>query len=135
MSLQKITLALIALIVPLSLVAGEPVKLREIDAKGIKVDFAKGRVGIPKLIANADELDKLIPDTQAIKKQVDFSKEKLVLFAWGGSGQDQLSAKLSDDGKAATFSYTAGRTRDFRHHVHLFVLPKNTQYKIEGVAK
>jgi hypothetical protein len=31
------------------------------------------------------------------------------------------------------FSYKGGLTRDFRRHMHLFVLPKNADYKLEGV--
>ncbi len=108
----------------------EGAKLREIDSSGLKVNFEKGRVGTPKLITTAEELDKEIPNADAIKKQVDFTKEKLLLFAWGGSGQDRLAGKLSADGKAAAFTYSPGRTRDFRRHVHLFVLPKNAEHKL-----
>jgi hypothetical protein len=125
----------ICLIVPFTLVAGEPGKLREIDTKDLKIDFEKGRVGQPKVIATADEFDKALPGADAIKKQVDFTKDKLILFAWGGSGGDKLSSKLSLDGKTVTFGYTPGLTRDFRRHVHLFAIPKNAEFKIDGVRK
>ena len=133
MHLRTVFLTAICLIVPLSLSAGEAGKLREIDAKGVKVDFEKGRVSKPKVIASADDLDKAIPEADAIKKQVDFTKEKLLLFAWGGSGGGKLTAKLSDEGKTAVFTFKAGLTRDFRRHVHLFALPKNAEFKLEGV--
>ena len=135
MSLRKVLVTAICLIIPLSLAAGEPGKMREIDTKGVKVDFEKGRVGEPKTIATADEFDKALPGADAVKKQVDFAKDKLVLFAWGGSGGDKLTSKISDDGKTVTFGYTPGLTRDFRRHVHLFAIPKNADFKIEGVRK
>lgn len=119
------------LVLLLPLVAGEPGKLRELDAKGIKIDFAKGKVTTPKVIASADELNKAIPDADAIAKQVDFGRDKLVLFAWGGSGGDKLTAKLSDDGKTVAFKYSPGFTRDFRRHIHLFAIPKAAEVKVE----
>lgn len=130
MHLRKVFIVAICLMLPLSLPAGEPGKLREIDAKTIKVDFEKGRVTTPKTITSVEELDKAIPDADAIKKQVDFTKDKLVLFAWGGSGGDKLTGKLSDDGKSVVFTYTGGLTRDFRRHVHLFAIPKGADYKV-----
>jgi hypothetical protein len=133
MHLRNVFLTAICLFVPLSLSAGEAGKLREIDVKGVKVDFEKGLVSKPKVIVSADDLAKAIPEADAIKKQVDFTKEKLLLFAWGGSGGDKLTAKLSDDGKTAVFTFKAGLTRDFRRHVLLFVLPKNAEFKLEGV--
>jgi hypothetical protein len=133
MYLRKVLVAAISLIVPLGLSAGEVGKLREIDAKGVNVDFEKGSVSKPKMIASAEDLDKAIPKADAIKKKVDFSKDKLLLFAWGGSGGDKLTAKLSDDGKTVVFTYKAGLTRDFRRHVHLFAMPKNAEFKLEGV--
>lgn len=132
MNLRKALLTIAFLVVPLGLVAGEPGKLREIDAKGIKVDFEKGSVKLPKVITSVEEFDKAIPDGAALKKQIDFAKDKVLLFAWGGSGGDKLSAKMSDDGKTALFTYTAGLTRDFRRHVHLFAIPKAAEFKLES---
>jgi hypothetical protein len=60
---------------------------------------------------------------------VNFEKEKLVLFAWGGSGGD----KITPDAKTAgTFALTRGLTRDFRMHLHLFVVPKDAEVKVVG---
>ena len=132
MSLRNVFAALFCLVLPFGLIAGEPGKLRPIDAKDLKVDFQKGKVTAPKLIASADELDKTIANADAIKKQVDFGKDKLVLFAWGGSGGDKLSAKISEDGKLVTFGYTPGLTRDFRRHVYLYAIPKTAEFKVEG---
>ena len=123
--LRKLIVAAFCMAIPLVLSAGEGGKLREIDTKDLKVEFEKGRWNKPTTFASAEELDKAIPGADAVKKKVDFTKEKLVLFAWGGSGGDKLEGKLSDDGKIATFTYNGGLTRDFRRHVHLYVLPKD----------
>ena len=134
MYLRRAVFALICLMMPLSLPAGEPGKVRELDTKTLKIDFAKGRITAPKVITTAEELDKAIPDAEAIKKQVDFGKEKLVLFAWGGSGGDRLSVKLDTEGKvSAVLTYRLGLTRDFRRHVHLYAIPKGAEVKIEQV--
>lgn len=133
MNLRKLGVLAVALMTPLALSAGDAAKVREIDTSKLKIDFEKGRVNKPKLIASVEELDKAIPDADAVKKKVDFTKEKLLLFAWGGSGGDKLTARITDDGKTAVFTYKGGLTRDFRRHVHLFVLPKNADFKLEGV--
>lgn len=130
----KTIMSVLCLTIPLGLTAGEVVKLREIDAKNIKVEFEKGRVTKPHVIASDEDLAKAIPDSEAIKKQVDFTKEKLLLFAWGGSGGDKLTAKLNLTGKVAVFTYKGGLTRDFRRHVHLFVLPRNADFKVVGAG-
>lgn len=130
MNLRNLFVAGCCLVLPMLLIAGEPGKVREIDTKDVKVDFEKGSVKKPTVIATAEEFDKAIPDGAAIKKKVDFAKDKLVLFAWGGSGGDKLKANPSDDGKSVTFSYTPGLTRDFRRHVHLFAIPKGADFKI-----
>jgi len=132
MSLRKCLLTTACLIVPLGLWAGEPGKLRELDAKGAKIELIKGGATKPLVITNADEFDKAIPGADAIKKQIDFGRDKMLLFAWGGSGGDKLSAKMSEDGKTATFTYSPGLTRDFRRHVHLFAVPKAAEFKIIG---
>jgi hypothetical protein len=131
MKLGKCIAGLVCFILPLALIAGEPGKLREIDAKDLKVDFEKGKVKMPRVITSVEELDKAIPGAEKVKKAVDFTKDKLVLFAWGGSGGDKLAPKLSDDGKTVTFHYTAGLTREFRRHVHLYAIPKAAEVKFD----
>jgi hypothetical protein len=117
------------LTLPIALVAGEGTKLREIDVKNLKLAIKKGQAEKPTIITTTTELDNAIPGADAIKKQVDFTKEKLALFVWAGSGGDKLAGKLSDDAKTANFSYTRGLTRDLRSHVHLYAMPKNAELK------
>ena len=129
-----IVLASLLLILPLGLFAGEAGKLREIDLKRVEPGGKFGKVTEPRVIASAEDLDKspiLVGDKvrETIKKQVDFTREKLVLFYWGGSGGDKLSVALKD--KSATFSYSPGLTRDLRPHLHLFAIPKDAEVKVE----
>ncbi len=129
-----IVLASLLLLLPLGLFAGEAGKLREIDLKRVEPGGKFGKATEPTVIASAEDLDKspiLVGDKvrETIKKQVDFAKEKLVLFYWGGSGGDKLSAALKD--KAATFTLTPGLTRDLRPHIHLFAVPKDAEVKVE----
>jgi hypothetical protein len=106
--------------------------VRALETKDVKFDFARrGSQPRPVEIKTAEELAKspLFKDDDgrdAIKKQVDFSKEKLVMFAWGGSGGDKLTGALLKDGKAS-FTYTAGFTDDLRYHAHAFAVPKDAK--------
>jgi hypothetical protein len=109
--------------------------VREVELKDVKVTPpAKSVVTKPKTIKDAEELAKVIPDKgQAAKvaEKVDFAKEKLVLFAWNGSGRDKLTAsdKKTDKGVVVTFAYEEGRTRDLQQHRKLFVVPKDAEVK------
>jgi len=69
----------------------------------------------------------------AVKKQVDFAKEKVVVFAWAGSGQDRLTPELVTDGKQvkATFAYKVGATDDFVRHGRVFAVPKDATVEVK----
>jgi hypothetical protein len=126
-------LAVLALAAGVSAAEPKEVAVRALD---IKVDApAKGRPTEPTAITSAEELAKAIPDeaaVAAVKKAVDFHLEKVVYFAWSGSGQDKVTFPTTTGAKGpeVTFTYTPGRTRDFRPHVKLFVLPKDATYKV-----
>ncbi len=104
---------------------------REIDLKGISLGDAKGDPRKPVVITSAEELAKAIPNEEAqarIKKDVDFAKEKVLYFAWAGSGGDRVSfsALMISGGKAtAVFAFKAGLTDDLRRHHRVFVIPKD----------
>ena len=87
------------------------------------------------VIKSADELAKakLFADDASrdvINKQIDFTKHKLVLFVWEGSGGDKIAASLSKDGKTAEFTYTRGETDDLRDHALAFAVPKDCEVKV-----
>lgn len=115
-----------------ALAADDKPAVKEISTKGLKLAFPKppGKPTEPTVIKTADELAKCPVcggEADAIKKQVDFSKEKLLVFAWGGSGGDKLAA---DEKTPGTFTLKRGLTRDYRMHMHLFAVPKDAEVKV-----
>jgi hypothetical protein len=134
MSLRKMTLAACCLALPLAWLLGDDrasKDVREIDLKGLKQP-ADGRADKPAVITSAEELAKAIPDEKArerIGKRVDFEKERLLYFAWTGSGQDRLSWSVnvlcSKSGeREVVFHYERGRA-EARPHFRLLALPKD----------
>jgi hypothetical protein len=96
---------------------------------------ARGRPTEPVAVNSAEELGRAIPDeaaVAAVRKAVDFDKEKVVYFAWSGSGQDRITAATATGPRGAevTFTYAPGRSRDVRPHAKLFALPKDAAYKV-----
>jgi hypothetical protein len=122
------------------LLAGVPIMAEEkkaaIRALDVKIEGAvPTKFGEPTVIANEEQLAKAIKDepaVAAIKKQVDFKTEKLLYFAWSGSGQDKLTFTTAEGkkGPEVTFTYSPGKTRDVRPHKKLFALPKEATFKI-----
>jgi hypothetical protein len=110
--------------------------VREIPTNGLKLKLPEGgKPTAPAEIKSAEDLVKspvVAGVADQIKKQVDFSKEKLVVFAWGGSGGDRLSADLKTDGGKATvvFTHRGGLTLDFHEHYRLYVVPKDATVKV-----
>jgi hypothetical protein len=134
-----VLLGLCGLALPLGARAGEagkkdPAAVREIDLKGYRGD-AKGDVRKPTAITSAEELAKAFPDKEwqeRIAKQVDFGKEKLLLFRWAGSGGDRISPAAGKGDKApVVFHYRAGLTDDLRRHFRLFAIPKDATWRVE----
>jgi hypothetical protein len=66
-----------------------------------------------------------------IKLQVDFDKEKLVVFAWSGSGQDELTGAPGKDDRTAVFTYKVGLTDDLRRHAFVFAVPKGATVEVK----
>lgn len=121
----------LSLVVPAYAVAAEEIK--EIKLEGFKpTGRPMTRATMPTEIKTADELAKTFTQEEvvaAIKKEVNFDKQKLVFFAWAGSGQDKVSGEMGKE--EAVFTYKPGLTRDLRTHHHLFVVPKDAKVKVE----
>jgi hypothetical protein len=117
--------------------AAEPAKddkqaVREL--KDIRANTTAKDVNKPTEITTAEEAAKAF-DKEAlekVKKEVDFSKEKLLCFDWEGSGQDKVGFKLEKDKDAmlVVFTYTRGLTKDLRMHSHVFVMPKDAKWRV-----
>lgn len=111
--------------------------VKELDLKGLKRDFPKGKIDMPAAIASVEELAKAFPEEDLqgrLKKEVDFTKQKLVFFAWSGSGGDRMAFQVEKGEKApaVVFQYTRGLTRDLRSHFHLYAVPKDATYRVEA---
>ena len=115
--------------------AADPVKV--IELKDLKLKANEKGLSKPTVITSEEELAKAITDKDAqaaIKKQVDFKTQQVVFFSWSGSGGDKLSHETKGDKKVEViFTYKAGATFDLRPHTHMFVLPKDATWKLEGV--
>lgn len=118
------------------LAADDRPALRALDVPGVKFKHV-GNSPKPTEITSADELTKAAvfaddAGRTAVAKQVDFAKDKLVVFAWSGSGGDKLKGDLVTDGKKtfANFTYSAGVTDDLRRHGFVFVVPKDAEVKV-----
>jgi hypothetical protein len=105
-------------------------KATPIDISKAKFDTEKGKVTEPTVITSADELKKAVTDADLLKtlEKTDFTKVKLVLFLWSGSGGDRLTA--GEDSGTIVFTYKMGLTDDLRRHRYLFSMPKDAKFKI-----
>jgi hypothetical protein len=127
-----------------SLQADEPAKkddkgtpiIIQIDLKGEQLTPVRQPLQMPTTIASAEELARVFPGKELqdrIKKAVNFDKQKLLYFAWSGSGQDRLdfSAVVKDKGPEVTFTFRPGLTRDFRSHFQLYALNKEASWSLK----
>jgi hypothetical protein len=112
--------------------------VKEIATKDLKVTFPKaGKATEPTEVKTAEELAKnpvVGASAEEINKHIDFEKQKLVVFAWGGSGGDRVTASVGagSDGKPLVFAeYLRGKTRDLRQHVKLYAVPKDLKVVVE----
>lgn len=111
--------------------------VREIDTKDLKVAFPEKQPGIanPEVITAAADIAKsptLKDAADTVKKLVNFEKEKLVVFAWQGSGGDKMSTAetTTAEGKVTVaFNLKPGLTRDLRRHVKVYAVPKAAEVK------
>ena len=138
-----VVLLLCALVLPLGLFADAAAKkdanagVRRSDIKPLFKEPPRGDVTKPTVITNDEELAKAFPDKELqirIKKEVDFSKEKLLYFAWGGSGQDKFAFKGVIK-QEVVFIYTPGLTRDLRPHAYLYAVPKDATWTVDTLRR
>ena len=129
--------AALFLAAPLS--ADDGPAVRALDLKGVRVVSVED-FGEPKAVEvkTDEDLAKSTMFTDAdgrdaIKKQLDFTKEKLVVFAWSGSGGDKLTPELktADKKTVAVFAYAAGKTFDLRRHALVFAVPKDAAVEVK----
>lgn len=97
----------------------------------------------PVVLKSEKEAAELFSDEAVAQlvKQVDFSKQVALVFAWRGSGQDRLEYAVArvpandpiGRPEHAVFSFEPGRTRDLRPHTRVFVLRSDSRWSM-GVS-
>ncbi len=93
-------------------------------SKLVKVSTAKK----PLEIGGKAELAKFFSEKEVNKLvgEIDFSTQKMIVFAWRGSGRDKIDFVILESfPEKVSFSYKMGRTRDLRSHVKIYALRKN----------
>ena len=120
---------------PVAFAVEAPEELKPLDLKGVAtVQPKEGDVTKPSEIKSAEELAKSplfgAGAADKLTKQVDFAKQKLVVFAWSGSGQDKITGEFTTGkGPLAQFGYTPGETRDLRQHFVVFAVDKKAEVR------
>ena len=103
--------------------------------KADKIETKDGKPTAPTAITSEKELEKAIPDEDTRKrvaKLVDFKEQTLLIFAWQGSGQDQIDyAVLESNPPQIVFGYQPGKTDDLRKHVKLFALRNGVKWSVK----
>lgn len=114
--------------------ADEPIrKIEGVQPKATA--FGLGGAEKPLVIQSADEAATHFDDKNlaTLEKEVDFSKQKVLLFAWRGSGQDRIEfVVLESYPEQVRFSYQRGRTKDLRQHVKVFIIRSNVKCSVNG---
>jgi hypothetical protein len=117
--------------------AGDKPSVRPLDLKAVKLTHAGNApeaavAGFPEELAKVKALADAA-GRDAVAKQVDFAKEKVVVFAWQGSGGDRLVPELKTDGGKviAVFTYSPGATDDLRPHGFAFSIPKDAVAEVK----
>jgi hypothetical protein len=110
--------------------------VKVLDAKGVPRVLERGDVNKPAAITTAEELTKAIPgeEVQArLKKEVDFTKQQVLFFAWSGSGGDELTytVEKGEKGAEVIFQYQRGLQKNLAPHVRLFAIPKDATWKVQ----
>ncbi len=93
--------------------------------------FKESRRNKPLVVESPEAAGKYFADGDLtkLKGQVDFKQQKLLIFAWAGSGQDQLTFTVAESyPEQIIFQYKRGLTKDLHKHVRLFALRSNVQW-------
>lgn len=86
--------------------------------------------------SNTDAVKHFSKDAlKTLETAVDFKKQFVLVFAWRGSGGDELSYNVAESSpEQISFSLKRGRTRDLRPHTKVYALRSNVRWHVEGRA-
>ncbi len=106
--------------------------VRQLELKEAKIEPRKaGGVDKPMKVTSKEELAIAVKDVDtqdAIANVVDFDKEYVLIFTWGGSGADKLTAVSEKD--VVTFTLKRGLTKDLRQHSPIYALAKEATWVV-----
>ena len=112
--------------------ASEPiVEIAEVKVTAFALDGARR----PLLLQSSAEAVAYfgVNNLAALKDKADFSKQKVLIFAWRGSGQDRIAYEVLESfPEQIRFSYQPGRTRDLRPHVKVFAVRSDVKCIANG---
>ena len=135
MNRTQLLVSLCAIFIPQLVFAQAPkippvVKLGQVQPK--RAVFQDATREKPLILLNAKSALKYF-DKDAMEKidqKIDFKQQVLMVFAWRGSGQDELRYSLLESyPEQLRFQYIGGRTRDFREHTAVFAVRSNVIWK------
>ena len=117
--------------------AGEPiVEIAEVKVPEFTLESGLDGGKKPLLLQSSDEAAAYFGATKnlaTLKDKVDFSKQKVLVFAWRGSGQDRIVYEVLESfPEQIRFSYQRGRTRDLRPHLKVFAVRSDVKCIADG---
>jgi hypothetical protein len=73
---------------------------------------------------------------ETLKRNVDFDEQIVLVFAWRGSGGDELKFDVAESfPEQVRFTYERGRTRDLRPHVVVHALRRNVKWSVAAPGR
>lgn len=97
--------------------------------------FKDGSPLVPKQIKTAEDIVKYFGKEQAkvIGKKVDLKRQMILVFAWRGSGGDQLDYDLAKSKPPIyRFRFVHGETDDLRKHAYVYVAGLKAKWTVPG---
>lgn len=106
------------------------VQVKDVPPK--KDVFTKSSATKPLVLKTRKEAAKVF-DKEALaklEKKVNFKHQIVLVFAWRGSGRDDLLLGVEESyPESVHFDYERGRTRDLRPHIKVYALRNNVTWK------
>lgn len=116
------------------------VKLTDLILKDDAFPERPGRPGQPTVVKSEQDATALFTESSVdqLKQKVDFARQMVLVFAWQGSGKDELEFAVSESlpndivrrTDQVVFSFEPGRTRDLRPHTQIFAVKADAKWSV-----
>lgn len=121
--------------VPFPIFAGE---LTEIPSLYISPEAREAFENNPEAFANGYALLEKVYHAQTFMRPVppdiEFDKENVIMFVWGGSGGDKIEYDQDEEG-VYHFVLKRGLTKDYVSHIKIYVINKNDRWLFHRVLE